>query len=285
MKIQGVYKITNIINGKMYIGSSNDVRRRLREHKNDLKNNNHGNEYLQNSYNKYGSNSFDYSIIEIIDNSQMLIEREIYWIKSFNSMDKNVGYNMCLPSLDGGTGERSQEVIEKLRLAAFNYNHKNEGIDYDEWRNKLILKKLNKIECIKKDMTIYVFNKDTGERLFEFKNTKDASESLGIKYKIINQILSCSKYKSNGTFKVRKSYNGYVFVYKRNFNENKNYTVVKDKTSDKKVQITTLDGTIVGEFKNVVTAAKELGVPEHSIYGCVNGNIKTVCRKYIAKYT
>ncbi len=50
-------------------------------------------------------------------------------------------------------------------------------------------------------MTIYVFNKDTGEKLFEFKNTKDASESLGIKYKIINQILSCSKYKSNGILK------------------------------------------------------------------------------------
>ena len=46
-------------------------------------------------------------------------------------MDKNIGYNMCLQSLDGGTGERSQEVIEKLRLAAFNYNHKNKGIDYD----------------------------------------------------------------------------------------------------------------------------------------------------------
>jgi len=115
----------------MYIGSSNDIRRRLRGHKNDLKNNKHGNEYLQNSYNKYGNNSFDYSIIEIIDNSQMLIEREIHWIKTFNSMDKNIGYNMCLQSLDGGTGERSQEVIEKLRLAAFNYNHKNKGIDYD----------------------------------------------------------------------------------------------------------------------------------------------------------
>jgi len=48
--------------------------------------------------------------------------------------------------------------------------------------------------------------------------------------------------------------------------------------------VETLDGSVVVEFKNVVTAAKELEVPEHSIYGCVNGNIKTVCRKYIAKY-
>ena len=49
-------------------------------------------------------------------------------------------------------------------------------------------------------MTIYVFNKDTGE-LFEFKNKKEAAEKLGIKYKKIKQIFSCSKYKSNGILK------------------------------------------------------------------------------------
>ena len=53
MSICGIYKITNKINNKKYIGQSIHVKERIAEHKNQLKNNTHHNQYLQNAYNKY----------------------------------------------------------------------------------------------------------------------------------------------------------------------------------------------------------------------------------------
>ena len=55
-KICGIYCIENIINHKKYIGQSQNVFRRMYNHKNLLRNNKHHNSYLQNSWNKYGEN-------------------------------------------------------------------------------------------------------------------------------------------------------------------------------------------------------------------------------------
>ena len=60
----GVYKIVNKINGKYYVGSSNDIKCRWSGHKNKLNNNVHENSHLQRSWNKYGSNNFDFIIVE-----------------------------------------------------------------------------------------------------------------------------------------------------------------------------------------------------------------------------
>lgn len=58
----GVYMIRNNINGKVYIGQSVDVRDRLWHHKSMLKNNRHENSYLQNSWNKYGADAFEFMV-------------------------------------------------------------------------------------------------------------------------------------------------------------------------------------------------------------------------------
>lgn len=50
----GIYYITNTINGKFYVGSSKNIKKRWARHIRDLNNNNHHNIYLQRSCNKYG---------------------------------------------------------------------------------------------------------------------------------------------------------------------------------------------------------------------------------------
>lgn len=94
MKKIGIYKILNIVNNKIYIGSSGDIMQRIRLHRSQLKRGIHGNSYLQNSWNKYGSKSFRFSIVEECEKT-FLIERESFYINLFSALDRNKGYNVA----------------------------------------------------------------------------------------------------------------------------------------------------------------------------------------------
>jgi group I intron endonuclease len=60
----GIYKITNILNNKCYIGSAINIENRWRTHKTTLAKGKHHSGHLQNAWNKYGANAFEFSIIE-----------------------------------------------------------------------------------------------------------------------------------------------------------------------------------------------------------------------------
>ena len=77
----GIYLIKNTLNNKIYIGSTKNLRTRMRLHINKLKRKVHDNGKIQNCYNKYGD-IFD---IEILENcsEDMLIEREQYYMDNF----------------------------------------------------------------------------------------------------------------------------------------------------------------------------------------------------------
>jgi len=55
-KKSGIYKITCLVNNKIYVGSTCDFNRRFNAHRNLLKNNKHYAIYMQNAYNLYGKN-------------------------------------------------------------------------------------------------------------------------------------------------------------------------------------------------------------------------------------
>ena len=91
-KVCGVYKITNQVNGKIYVGSSNNINNRWNQHKKALNNKSHGNLYLQNAWNKYGANNFVFEIIEECS-PEMQFEREQFYLNALNPFDGN-GYNI-----------------------------------------------------------------------------------------------------------------------------------------------------------------------------------------------
>lgn len=89
----GIYCIENIKNNKKYIGQSIHIHRRWSEHKNELKNNIHHNDYLQKSWNKYGTDNFKFYIIELCSVDE-LDDKEDYYISLYNTMNDDYGYNL-----------------------------------------------------------------------------------------------------------------------------------------------------------------------------------------------
>lgn len=85
-----IYKTTNIINGKIYIGF----------HKSKRKNYLGSGKILKEAIKKYGRENFKNEILEYCDNEIILSEREIYWIKYYDSTNRLIGYNIQ----DGGSG-------------------------------------------------------------------------------------------------------------------------------------------------------------------------------------
>jgi group I intron endonuclease len=83
-----------LANGKVYIGSSVKISRRFKEHKTRLKSKTHDNKKLQRSWDKYGSESFAWSVVEVVD-ADKINEAEQFWIDALDSANESTGFNMC----------------------------------------------------------------------------------------------------------------------------------------------------------------------------------------------
>ncbi|HLD91337.1 MAG TPA: NUMOD3 domain-containing DNA-binding protein [Patescibacteria group bacterium] len=90
-----IYKTTNLINNKIYVGKDS-----------------HSNptylgsgKILKEAIVKYGKENFKKETLELRDGDNWE-EREIYWIKEMNSQNRDIGYNI----LDGGNGRTSEDM-------------------------------------------------------------------------------------------------------------------------------------------------------------------------------
>ena len=119
-----VYKITNLVNSKIYIG----------QHKSSFFDESYwgSGTLLKSVYEKYGKQNFTREILEFCETPEELNEREIFWISYYNSTDKSIGYNVSL----GGDGailigedngmygnHHSQESADKIsQTSKLNYS-------------------------------------------------------------------------------------------------------------------------------------------------------------------
>ena len=112
-KIQGVYRILNTINGKCYIGSSVNIKKRWYEHKRTLRKYESENVKLQNAWSKYGEPAFKFIIVEVVDGTKEdLYKKEQFYIDKFNSV--RCGYNVS-PAAGSNAGyKHSDEAKEKM---------------------------------------------------------------------------------------------------------------------------------------------------------------------------
>lgn len=114
MKISGIYKIINKTNRKYYIGSSKDIKYRWHKHKYSLNNQSHSNSHLQRAWVKYGSNNFDWIIIEKIPIENLLTVEQRYL--NIAKSEKSKCYNS---SFIAGKIEMTEEIKKKISLSLY----------------------------------------------------------------------------------------------------------------------------------------------------------------------
>lgn len=118
----GIYKITNMINGKVYIGQSINIKARWKDHVNTLNRKDSHSVLLQRAWNKYGEESFSFEILELCT-EDMLDEVEIKYIDLYDA--HNNGYNIE----PGGNKNKhlSEETKQKIGDANRGRRHTKES--------------------------------------------------------------------------------------------------------------------------------------------------------------
>ena len=188
----GVYKITNLLNGKVYVGQTKEkFQRRFWLHRWQLRKGKHDNKHLQNAWNKYGEDNFIFEIIEVLPIEE-IDEREKYWIKYYREQTEG-----CYSIQDGGQPENLGIYVSaemRKHIGALN-------------RQRLLGSKLpeevkQKMSKTRKGKRIYRHNDAlTDEQaiwiktLFvEGKSSREIQEITKVPYKPINAILSSNSY-------------------------------------------------------------------------------------------
>jgi len=121
MRVGRIYKITNLVNGKVYIGQTiRTLKQRWWAHCCKLSKTHGGCPILHRAIEKYGKENFKMEEIEQVDPT-VLDEREIYWIRFYDSTNREKGYNLSTGGMSGATREfaltkEQEEEVIKLKL-------------------------------------------------------------------------------------------------------------------------------------------------------------------------
>lgn len=168
-----IYKITNLINGKIYIGkdTTNDK-------------NYYGSGLLiLKSIKKFGRENFMKEIIDECTTNKELCEKEKYWIDYYKSTNLSIGYNISLGG-DGGdvisNHPNKNEIIKKVSISmknrVFTNKHK-ENLSKNHYSSKY-RKGKNYVEMYGEEKTLEYKEKLKNAR----KKYKNQKERLGEKY-------------------------------------------------------------------------------------------------------
>lgn len=122
-----IYKITNTVNNKIYIGKNST---------NDMNYMGSG-VILEKVKKKYGIDNLVKEIIEICADEEILNEREKYWIKKLNATNKKIGYNIA----EGGNGGNTRKGFGESELVEFHKKLSDSVLNSESYKKSVEKKK------------------------------------------------------------------------------------------------------------------------------------------------
>lgn len=245
----GVYIIRNLVNGKCYIGSTvMTFEKRYSHHSSRLNLNKHKNKHLQNAWNKYGENNFEFDILEICEKENCIIREQYYldtileadkYVNNISSVFKDIGYNMnpyatYVPPSDKETIEKRTKTFKEYVSKASEYYQmlKKYEIDFDEIPEKYL-------SIIQGWYNNIPWNKG---------KTYDSTDHLKVPKKITNKVLESRKKLSEKKREEAKS----VIVYDINHNKVGTWRSIIDLCEFSQSSENNLPVIIKGKIKNKI---------------------------------
>ncbi len=166
----GIYAIVNKINNKMYIGKSINIYKRVKQHITWLNTKNRNeNRYLINSWHKYGKDNFEIKILEFLElNEDLLSQRELYWMKYYNTVDLKFGYNLRMDSSTKMIVHKETRLlmsnVHKERISKWTEeDRKNHGkLSIEFWENNpdIKLQMSKKVSDVNRKYNIIQYDRD-----------------------------------------------------------------------------------------------------------------------------
>lgn len=180
----GIYKITNTVNGKFYIGSSKDIDWRWYCHKHYLKTGKHDNPKLQHSWNFHGEDKFAFDIIEEVNpDEKLLLEREQHYLDLLKPYERNIGYNIC-DTAEGGDNithnPNKSDFIEKMKIINKGEGNGMYGKNHND--NTIKIMKEKSVGRYTLEWFIERYGQMGGEKKFQDRNTMLKSRKINYSY-------------------------------------------------------------------------------------------------------
>lgn len=277
MRTYYIYKATNKINGKSYIGQTVDYKSRVWQHmrcyeKEDCK--------FHDAIKEFGSDNFDWEVLETCNGKEKANDLERKYIELFNSYRN--GYN----DNKGGVGGHNARAIVRLKLDGEFVKRYDSAADAekDGFNNaNVLLCCKNKLYTCKNHLFMFEDDyKENGAKQYikpessskrkviqcdldgnfisRYDSVQEASEKTGANRTTISGVLS-KKYKSA---------NGFIFVYEEDF-PIKDLSIYQKKKKGRKVaQIDIESGEIVNMYDRIADAGRTLGVNYKVIHKVVD---------------
>jgi len=118
-RVSGIYLITNLTNGKVYVGMSSNTRQRWVDHRKKLRNGTHANPHLQSAWAMYGEGSFRFEVVQVESDLTKLPDLEQHHIINLRALDPDHGYNMN----SGGVSNYIISSETRARMSAAQMGH------------------------------------------------------------------------------------------------------------------------------------------------------------------
>lgn len=263
-----IYKVISPSN-KIYIGKTQNFRRRLISHRYSAKKNG-SSIILINSFQKYGFDNHIFEIIEEVENYK-LDEREIFWIKEYNSYrwDNPNGMNMTL----GGDGQRGIDSRDSVRLEQLYKNLHSNGNPFlgkhHTEENKKLLSKLARERNLAEGKVIpqwgvekgrlkviksVIAYDNNGDFISEYVSLTECAKSLNIKRSTVSDSLKWGSW-IFGKYKIKYKTDNYLLKI-----DNSN---IKVKTEKRPVLY--IKGKKIIEYASALEASIKTGIPKTTI--------------------